>query len=126
MGKFSKTTKLHTHGGVQFVVFVKFTCAYLHQIVPEIMQLLMNNLPGKKIAGSQDRQNFDTSQAIFVICTHDYNFALVFHKKCTIFHPIRSTFFFHVHNYARKRVPTTGTSNIKHCTTFIQQFFTSK
>ena len=48
MGKFSKTTKLHTHGGVQFVVFVKFTCAYLHQIVPEIMQLLMNNLPGKK------------------------------------------------------------------------------
>ena len=79
---------------MQFVVFVKFTCAYLHQIVPEIMQLLMNNLPGKKIAGSQDRQNFDTSQAIFVICTHDYNFALVFHKKCTIFHPIRSTYFF--------------------------------
>lgn len=87
---------------MQFVVFVKFTCAYLHQIVPEIMQLLMNNLPGKKITGSQDRQNFDTSQAIFVICTHDYNFALVFHKKCTIFHPIRSTYFFHVHNYACK------------------------
>ena len=41
--EFSKTTKLHTHGEVQFVVFVKFTCAYLHQIVLEIMQLLMNN-----------------------------------------------------------------------------------
>ena len=82
-------------------VFVKFTCTYLHQIVPEIMQLLVNNL-SKNITGSQDRQNFDTSQAIFVICTHDYNFALVFHKKCTIFHPIRSTYFFHVHNYACK------------------------
>ena len=87
---------------MQFVVFVKFTCAYLHQIVPEIMELLMKNLPEKNITGSQDRQNFDTSQAIFVICTHVYNFALVFHKKCTIFHPIRSTYFFHVHNYARK------------------------
>ena len=38
---------MHTHGGVQFVNFVKFTCAYLHQIVPEIMQLLMNNLSKK-------------------------------------------------------------------------------
>lgn len=32
---------------MQFVVFVKFTCVYLHQIVPEIMQLLMNNLSKK-------------------------------------------------------------------------------
>ena len=70
-------------------------CAWNHGITYE-------KFTRKNITGSQDRQNFDTSQAIFVICTHVYNFALVFHKKCTIFHPIRSTYFFHVHNYARK------------------------
>ena len=47
VNKHKEIFKLHTHGGVQFVVFVKFTCAYLHQIVPEIMELLMKNLPEK-------------------------------------------------------------------------------
>ena len=45
-------------GQVQFVVFEKFPTAYLHQIAPEIIFLLVNNLHKKLITESQDERNF--------------------------------------------------------------------
>ena len=57
-------------GGVQFVVFEKFTNAHLQQIAREIMLLLVNNLHEKSIAGCHDKQKFDIGCMLYVICTH--------------------------------------------------------
>ena len=46
----------------------KFTSAYLNQIPREIMFLLTKNLHEKSITESQDRRNFDSACALFVIC----------------------------------------------------------
>ena len=46
----SKTSKLHEPiVRVQFVVFEIFTSAYLHQIAPGIMALLVNNSHEKRV-----------------------------------------------------------------------------
>ena len=52
---------------MQFVVFEKFTGAYLHQIAQEIPSLLVNNLHDKRILEGEDGRNFGS--ALFVICT---------------------------------------------------------
>ena len=64
-------------GRLQFVVFEKFTSAYLHQIARESMLLLVNKLHEKRIAESQDRRNFGSARSL--------QFALVLHEKCTRF-----------------------------------------
>ena len=46
----------------------KFTSAYLNQIPREIIFLLTKNLHEKSITESQDRRNFDSACALFVIC----------------------------------------------------------
>ena len=49
---------------VQFLVFEKFFCAYLHQIAIKIMLLLVNNLHEKRIIESQDGWNLGRARAI--------------------------------------------------------------
>ena len=70
---------------VQFVVSEKFISAYLHQIAPVIMYLLVNTLHEKRVIESQNKKNF----AARADCNlHScYNIALVLHEKCTRFQP---------------------------------------
>ena len=56
----SKTSKLHepiVQLRVQFVVFEIFTSAYLHQIAPGIMALLVNNLHEKRVHSQVARES---------------------------------------------------------------------
>ena len=56
-------------GQVKYVVSEKFTRSYGHQIARKIMLLLFKNVHGKKYAETQDRRNFESVGALFVICT---------------------------------------------------------
>ena len=53
----------------------------------EIMLILVNNFHEKSNTESQDRQNFNSAQAIcnLLLC---YNFPFILHEKCTCFQPI--------------------------------------
>ena len=56
----SKTSKLHepiVQLRVQFVVFEIFTSAYLHQIAPGIMALLVNNSHEKRVHSQVARES---------------------------------------------------------------------
>ena len=54
----SKTSKLHEPiVRVQFVVFEIFTSAYLHQIAPGIMALLVNNSHEKRVHSQVARES---------------------------------------------------------------------
>ena len=90
--KFSKTTKFHEPvGRVLYVVWKIYKCAYLHQIAPKSMSLLVSlvdNLHEKRTTESQDIRNFDSARAIcnFHSC---YNFAPMLYEKCNCFEPNR-------------------------------------
>ena len=82
-----------------FLVFEKLTVLIL-QIAREIILLLFNKVH-KKITKSQDRRNFESVCALFVILHSCYNFAFVFHEIVlsqlgTCSDP---TFFFHVYYF---------------------------
>ena len=72
----------------------------LHQISREIIILLFNKVH-KKITKSQDRRNFESVCALFVILHSCYNFAFVFHEIVLSQLGTRSdpTFFFHVYYF---------------------------
>ena len=72
---------------VQFVVFEKFTSAYLHQVAGEIIFLHVNNLHDN----ASQKVKTDEILAARAICyLHScYNFAPVLYKKCTRFRPMR-------------------------------------
>ena len=59
------------------------TSAYLLQIAREIILSLVNDLHEKSMTESRDIRNFDSARAICNLHSY-YNFALVFHEKCTV------------------------------------------
>ena len=73
---------------VQFVVFEKFTSAYLHLVAGEIIFLHVNNLHDN---ASQKVKTDEilAARALFVICTHITTLHPVLYKKCTRFRPMR-------------------------------------
>ena len=66
---FSKTTKLNEPAGQEQFLVSKMNECLLHQIAREIVSLLVNNVHKKNIAESQDRRNFESVRALFVICS---------------------------------------------------------
>ena len=72
------------------------------------MLLFVNNLHEKcitesnvqKVCTLQKVQIFGSVHMLFVICTR-CNFVCVLHEKCTIFQPIRRTWFLNVHHWGR-------------------------
>ena len=73
------------------MVWKIYKCAYLHQIAPKIMSLLVSlvdDLHEKRTTESQDVRNFGSARAIcnFHSC---YNFALMLYEKCNRFEPNR-------------------------------------
>ena len=61
------------------------------------MLLLVNNFQGKNITESQNRRNFESVRALFVIWTRVttlYNFALVLHKNALFFSQSEARNFF--------------------------------
>ena len=73
---------------VQFVVFEKFTSAYLHLVAGEIIFLHVNNLHDN---ASQKVKTDEilAARALFVICTHVTTLHPMLYKKCTRFRPMR-------------------------------------